>query len=307
MQFRASDSLNQESYLPTLAASFLIDRKAQNLTPKTIEFYIYNLQNFLNWCDSQAIKTIDQLTPESIRLYMLYLSESNHNAGGIHAKYRSIRAFLRWYQIELDPPNFANPLRKVKPPRVDIEPLDPVSIEHINAMLATCKRGKFTGERDRAILLFLIDTGIRAGEMLALNRQDVNTLTGDVLIRQSKSRKPRTVFLGRQARRALRSYLKLREDMTRPLFVNDEGERLKMAGLRQIIVRRAKQAGIAVPGLHAFRRAFALAMLRASIDLVTLQRLLGHADLSQLSRYLAQNTEDLRNAHERGSPADNLL
>jgi integrase/recombinase XerD len=310
MRFRAPDSgnsLSQETYLFTLAAAFLLDRKAQNLTPKTVDFYRSNLQMFLNWCDAQAVKTVDQLTPEVMRFYMLYLDESGHNAGGVHAKYRAVRAFLRWYQAEFEPTAWRDPLAKVKPPRVDVEPLEPVPIEHVRMMVGTCRGEKFTDDRDRSLILFLLDTGVRAGELLALDRQDVDLLTGDVLIRKSKSRKARIVFLGRQARRTLRSYLKQREDNTRPLFVTDDGERLKMAGLRQIILRRAKRAGIPAPSIHSFRRAFTLAMLRAGVDLITLQRLLGHADLSQLIRYLAQSAEDLRDAHERGSPADNLL
>ncbi|HNO92575.1 MAG TPA: tyrosine-type recombinase/integrase [Anaerolineales bacterium] len=307
MNLRAPDSLSQETYLPTLAAAFLLDRRAQNLTRKTIEFYRNLLQGFLNWCDLQAIKTVNQLTPDVIRQYLIHLEDKGINAGGVHARYRTLRAFLRWYDLEFEPADFRNPLRKVKPPRVDIEPLEPVPIEHVRAMLATCKAGKFTNERDKVILLVLLDTGVRAGELLALDRQDVDTLTGDIVIRKSKSRKPRNVFLGRQARRALRSYLRLRKDGTRPLFVTDEGERLKMAGLRQIILRRAKRAGVPPPSLHSFRRAFTLAMKRAGADLITIQKLLGHADLSQLIRYLAQTPDDLREAHQRGSPADNLI
>jgi hypothetical protein len=55
---------------------------------------------------------------------------------------------------EFEPEDWRDPLRNVKPPRVDVEPLEPVPLEHVRAMLDTCERGKFTGERDRAILLF---------------------------------------------------------------------------------------------------------------------------------------------------------
>lgn len=304
MNLRAPDSLSQETYLPTLAAAFLLDRRAQNLTRKTIEFYRNLLQGFLNWCDLQAIKTVNQLTPDVIRHYLIHLEDKGINAGGVHARYRTLRAFLRWYDLEFEPADFRNPLRKVKPPRVDIEPLEPVPIEHVRAMLATCKAGKFTNERDKVILLVLLDTGVRAGELLALDRQDIDTLTGDVVIRKSKSRKSRSVFLGRQARRALRSYLRLRKDGTRPLFVTDEGERLKMAGLRQIMVRRARRAGLPVPSLHGFRRACALALKRAGVDLLSIARILGHSDLSLLDRYIKQDAEDLRGEHERASPGD---
>jgi integrase/recombinase XerD len=311
LQSRTPDSGNylaQDVYIPTLAAAFLLDRKAQNLTKKTLDFYRANLQIFIDWLDTQSVKAIDQLTPEVLRAFFVAMSEKGHKAGGVHAFYRTVRVFLRWYMVEFEPEDFRDPLRNVKPPRVDIEPLEPVPLEHVRAMLDTCERGKFTGERDRAILLFLLDTGVRAGELLALDKQDADILTGDVLIRKSKSRKPRTVFLGRAARRALRSYLKIRGvDNVRAVFVTDEIERLKMAGLRQVMVRRAKRAGVPVPALHSFRRAFALAMARAGVDLLTIARLLGHKDMTILERYIKQTAEDLRSSHGRGSPGDNIF
>lgn len=301
-------SLPQNEYLPTLAAAFLLDRKAQNMTEQTQRFYRVKLEHFINWLDAQAVKNVTDLSPELLRGFFIYLSEHGHNAGGVHAFYRTIKTFLRWYALEFEPEDWRDPLRKVKPPKVDIEPLEPIPLEHIRAMLDTCERGKFTGERDRAIILFLLDSGVRAGELLALDRPDVDTLTGDVLIRKSKSRKPRTVFLGRSARRALRSYLKLRGmDNVKAVFVTDEIERLKMAGLRQIMVRRAKRAGVPVPSLHGFRRACALALKRAGVDLLSIARLLGHSDISLLQRYIKQDAEDLRGEHERASPGDGVL
>lgn len=309
LQRRTADSFNslsQDVYLPTLAAAFLLDCKARNLAKHTQRFYRFNLQTFIDWLDTQAIKTVTELTPEVLRGFFVAMTEAGHNAGGVHSFYRTVRVFIRWYILEFESLEFRDPLRKIKPPKVDVEPLEPVPLETIRALLDTCKRGKFTDERDRAILLFLLDSGVRAGELLALDKMDVDVLTGDALIRKSKSRKPRTVFIGRVARRALRSYLKMREDAARALFVTDEGERLRMAGLRQVMVRRSKRAGVPVPPLHSFRRAFALAMNRAGVDLLTIARLLGHSDMSLLERYIKQTSEDLRGSHERGSPVDGL-
>lgn len=309
-QRRTADSFNslpQDLYIPTLAAAFLLDCKARSLAQHTQRFYRVNLQTFIDWLDTQAVKTIDQAKPDLLRDFFVAMTERGHNAGGVHAFYRTVRVFIRWYALEFEPVEWRDPLRKVKAPKVDIEPLSPVPLETIRAMLDTCTRGKFTGERDHAILLFLLDTGVRAGELLALDKQDADILTGDVLIRKSKSRKPRTVFLGRTARRALRGYLKLRGvDNIHAVFVTDEIERLKMAGLRQIILRRAKRAGVPTPSLHSFRRACALALHRAGVDLLSIARLLGHSDLSLLDRYIKQDAEDLRGSHERGSPGDNL-
>ena len=71
--------------------------------------------------------------------------------------------------------------------------------------------------------------------------------------------------------------------------------------------RRAKDAKIATPSLHGFRRYFALQMLRSGVDVFSLQKLMGHSDIQILRRYLQQTEEDIRSAHKLGGPVDHLL
>jgi hypothetical protein len=116
-----------ETRLPTLAESFKLDAKARNLAKKTIEFYDSLLNAFVEWCAAMAVISVDQLTPETMRLYLVKLSEDGKSDGGVHAVYRTLRAFLNWYQAEYEPAAWRNPLQNVKPPKVGIEPLTPVS------------------------------------------------------------------------------------------------------------------------------------------------------------------------------------
>ena len=179
----------------------------------------------------------------------------------------------------------------------------------LKAMLASCERRSFTGDRDRAILLALLDSGCRASELTALNIGDVNLSTGTVIVREGKGGKRRATFLGAKARQGLLRYLRHRPDVKSvdPLWVTRAGGRLSYWGLRQIVRRRADKAEVPTPSLHSFRRAFAILSLRSGTDLVTLQRLLGHADLSMLRRYLKQTEDDLRAAHEKHGPVDQWL
>jgi len=193
---------------------------------------------------------------------------------------------------------------------VPIEPLEPVSLDTVALMLKHCKANTFTGDRDKAILLFLLDTGVRASELLSLNITDINQTTGEVLVRQGKGNKPRYVYIGKHSKRVLRKYLRNRNDNNPALWVTHpyvESGRLTYSGLRSLIKRRAKQAGIEAPALHDFRRAFALNFLRNGGDIYSLQNLMGHADLRVLRRYLAQTTEDLQVAHRNFSPVDNSV
>ncbi len=284
--------------------AFLIDRKAQNMAAGTLYFYRAKLKLFSTYCESQIITHVRQVTPDILRRFLLYLQEQGHNPGGVHGVFRAVRAFLLWWEAETEPEDWKNPIHKVKAPEVPDEPLEPVELETVKALINNCRGNEFTAIRDKALLLFLLDTGARAAEVCALNVSDVDMMTGAVLIRQGKGRKYRTVFLGQKTRRSLRAYVKARPGKMAALWVTRDGERLTYWGLNEIIRRRAKQAKVEKPGLHDFRRAFALNFLRNGGDIYSLQNLMGHADLQVLRRYLKQTEADLRLAHQKGSPVD---
>ena len=238
----------------------------------------------------------------------MWLEEVGHNPGGRHAHFRAIRSFLYWYENDAEPKDWKNPIKKVKAPIVPGEPLEPVSIESINKLINTCSRRSFTNRRDKAILLSLLDTGARAGEFLKINLDDINQVMGDILIRAGKGGKPRTVFIGKQTRKSLRQYLGERNDNSPALWITDPthgSDRLTYWGLRSMIIRRSRSAGIQAPSLHDFRRAFALAMLREGVDVYTLAKLMGHSTIDVLKYYLKQTTEDMAIAHSQHGPVDN--
>ena len=296
-----------DDYLLTWFEAFLIDRKARGLAEGTLRFYRIKLKLFSNFCETQVVTQIGQITPTFIRQYLLYMEDSGHNEGGRHAAYRTIRAFLYWYEDEVEPEGWKNPIRKVKAPKVPTEPIDPVPIEVVSKMMKMCERGTFTGDRDVAILLCLLDTGARAGELLAIDLDDINQARGDILIRQGKGRKPRTVFVGKHSKRAIRRYLKHRKDSCGALWVTHPrfgSERLGYDGLRAIITRRAANAEVSEPSLHDFRRAFCLAMLREGTDIFTLAKLMGHESTAVLQIYLKQTYQDTEQAHRRAGPVD---
>ena len=87
---RTIKPLVDETYLFTWLEAFLVDRKAAGLAEGTIEFYRLKLEKFAQYCDSLAITEITQITPNIIRSYLLLLQERGHNAGGLHAHYRTL-------------------------------------------------------------------------------------------------------------------------------------------------------------------------------------------------------------------------
>lgn len=285
-----------------IVSGFIVDRKAQGLSPKTIRAYSQELRYFMNWCDQQGVNTLPELTADVIRLYLLNLSE-RRNAGGCHIAYRVLKTLTFWWEQEMDG-EYTSPIRKVKPPKITDTPQDPISLDDAKCMLDTCDNTQL-GLRDKAVLLCLLDSGLRANEFVSVNLADLNLISGAIVIRHGKGGKTRTVFIGQKSRKAIRAYLRTRDDECPALWITDEGSRLTFYGLRQIIRRRSAKANIKEPGLHSFRRAFAINMLRAGVDIYSLQELMGHADLQVLRRYLKQTNEDIAQAHRMGSPVDN--
>lgn len=303
---RIIDTLGRE-FVETWIESFLVDRESGGAASGTLRFYTQKLKLFTDFCQTQEVKYIDQIDANLIRGYLLWLESTGHNPGGRHGCYRALKAFLRWYDLEAEPDNWKNPIKKVKAPKVKLDPLDPVDMDIVNQLVDTCPN-TFIGKRDKAILLSLFDTGARAAEFLAIDLKDYSMVTGEILIREGKGGKPRSVFVGKICRRAIRAYLRMRTDDLPALWIwdyHDQMGRLCYDGLRAIVTRRSDLAGIDPPTLHSFRRGFCLSCLRNGMNVYELMALTGHADLQVLKRYVKLTSQDARAAHSRASPVDN--
>ncbi len=285
--------------------AYLTDCESRNLSPKTIIRYTQALQEFSAY---MAGVELEAIKPDDIRRFMLHLKAKGHNPGGVWTYYRTLKAFFRWLYAEDVLP--VDLFKRIKPPKLNAEPLPPAELADIGKLLKVCT-GDYA-QRNKAILLTLLDTGLRANELCGLNLSDIDLQTGDIAVRAAiaKGGKPRTVFVSPKTRRELLRYLRNRPtplDTEPALFMGMSGERLKYSGLRQIARRLSKIAGFkrAIP-LHAFRRAFAINALRAKMDVISLQRIMGHSSLVTTQRYLKQVTDDLHEAHKAAAPVNRL-
>ena len=127
----------------------------------------------------------------------------------MHACFRALKTFLYWWEKETEPEDLKNPIRKVKAQKIAVKPLEPVSVTQVDKLFEVCSSNDFHGLRDKPFLFFLLDKGVKASETCAINLEDIDLRSGSVLIRSGKGRKPRTIFLGKKSRRALRAYLRL--------------------------------------------------------------------------------------------------
>lgn len=286
---------------------FIFDRESRNLSKNTLNWYTNSLTLFRLSLAGQQVTETKAITPKHLRLFLIQL-QRKHNEGGVFNIFGAVRAYLKWFASELAPSDWDNPLKHVDAPKRSQEVQQPIALDDFKKLLDTCKPGQPNYQRDRAMLMTLLDSGVRHEELWALTVGDVDLKSGAVLVRKGKGRKSRTTYIGDKTRKALTAYLRSRPNAkpTDPLWLTPSKKPLSKNGVRQVVARRSKMAGISEPGMHEFRRAFAINYLRNGGDVITLQRLLGHSNLSIINRYLALVSEDLRVSHSKFGVVDNL-
>lgn len=283
---------------------FLFDRKVRGFTPGTVTYHAKSLARFTSYCQSISVDEMGDVTPSILRGFIASMERLAPNT--VRNSYKSFIAFLHWFEEEEAIAGWHSPASKVSCPKAPNAPIQPIPIQDVLKVIRKCPND-LMGIRDRAVLLVLLDTGIRAAELVALDQDDVDLQSGQMLIRHGKGNKTRAVFCGKDTRRALRLWLASRTDTSSALFVSlDDRARLTYSGLCWIVIRRFKNANVKQLGIHTFRRLFALTMLRNGTDVITLSRLMGHSTTEVLRRYLAQTDDDLRVAHAKASPVDKI-
>jgi integrase/recombinase XerC len=174
------------------------------------------------------------------------------------------------------------------------------------------KRAEVLRARDRAILETLYGSGLRVGELVTLDRSDVDSAAGLARVR-GKGRKDRVVPVGRKALDALRAYLNIRDDLLRPrgpetgdrraLFLNHRGGRLTTRAVASIVLKHLVASGVGrkiTP--HGLRHSFATHLLNAGADLRAIQELLGHARLETTQRYTHVGLDKVLEVYDRTHP-----
>jgi len=301
--------LSQESLTPQVSPtaalqSFLLDCESRRLSPKTLSFYRQQLTPFMAFLDVRKVTALRDLTADHIRIYLI--SRQHLKVSTQHAAARSIRAWLNF--CVRDDLLAGSPMRAVKMPKLDKDLLPAFDKDEVARLLDACREVRLP-ERERAIVLVLLDSGLRASELVALKWADIDA-SGAITVRLGKGRKTRTAYLGAVARKALQKYHNTQHGAgaSAPVFVSHmTGGHLTYAGLKQLIERLGDLAEVKNCHPHTFRRTAALTMLRSGMDLVRLAAILGHEDLDTLRRYLKLVPSDLQDAQREHGAVDWLL
>ena len=276
---------------------FILSRQAMNCSTFTMSFYRFTAGKFLQWIESQGITDPAEISARHVRAFLAELVGRGLKDTTRHDYARGIRTLLRFWHKE----GYLPQLMQFDMPRLEKRRLPVLTAEQLAQIL------KFCNVRDKAIVLFLVDSGLRRAEVIRLNWGDVDMPTGLVRVKQGKGKKDRSSVIGAKTRRALLAYRRLIDNVSEgsPLFQTDEHTRFTSSGFVRIFQRLTKRTGIHVTA-HALRRTFAILSLRAGMSLLHLQALGGWADLEMVQHYAQMVDEDLIREHKAHSPVDNL-
>jgi site-specific recombinase XerD len=224
----------------------------------------------------------------------------------VFAHLTCVRAFFVF--LEKKGKILANPARELvlrKPQRLPRA----ISEEEARRLMAAPPHWGATGRRDRAILELLYGTGIRLGECVRLDLQDVDLGDGRLLVRNGKGRKDRIVPLVGQAAAGVGFYLReardalVRDPKQPAVFLSAIGTRLSTVSLQRQVSRYARALGLRVSP-HVLRHSCATHLLRRGADVREIQQLLGHRALETTALYTKVDVTDLREVIARAHPRE---
>ncbi len=275
--------------LSALIDLYLLRCDVEGKSPNTLKAYRETLRRFARIAQDDSFpEDISEITPAHLYSYLgrytTYSMETRHRY------FREVRCFFNWL-VEADY-LMESPFRSLRNVRLPQRIVQPFSPNEVAGLLACCDPDTAIGARDRAILLVLLDTGIRCSELVQLDLDDLDLDGGRLRILYGKGNKQRVVPFASRCRAALLNYLNRRGREPGPLFLATTGHRRLLAGvalrpngLKQMLRRRGRDAGLPKVHAHRFRHTFATWAIEQDARELDVQYLLGHSSPDMVRRY----------------------
>ena len=263
-----------------------------NRSPNTVRAYSSEIRRLLGFLAAKGHSlTLDGLRHEDLRAYQQHLAGRLKSPASRARALVAIRSWLRWISREgMIDRDLSNGITLPKLEQRLPKPIDP---DELARLLAALPHETLLEKRDRALVQFLVSTGCRISEALALDRTDFPR-SGSRLVVTGKGAKQRSVYLTADARAAIEEYLAAREDACLAMFINfdrashdDRARRLTSAGARYIVKQIRRDLGAwSFKSPHVARHTAATTLLEVTGgDVRLVQEVLGHANLNTLQGY----------------------
>lgn len=269
----------------------------KNYSKHTSLNYRLDLEDFKKFAQDTPIENIDYIF---LRKYLALLKEKNMQARTVSRHLSALRSFFKFLNREgyLK----TNPMISVLSPKQDKHLPLFLTEEEVAKLIESASLKDERGLRDRAILETFYSTGMRISEVVSLNSEDIDFISGTIKV-MGKGKKERIVPVGECALRAIRTYLEKRKKNSDVIFLNKNGTRITDRGVRDIVEKYIRitstKHGVCA---HTLRHSFATHLLNRGADLRSVQELLGHANLSTTQIYTHLTTDRLKTVYDKAHP-----
>jgi len=264
-----------------LAQTFLVHLYRRNCRPNTLRAYAGAIQLFLTFLGHKGKVHLEALTREDLEAFLEQEQDRGLKITSVKSRLGLVKAWVRFLiDREVVRPEVLARSITIKLPELLPRAMDPEDVKQLLTVVETV--------RDRAVVLLLLRTGMRIGELLSTTVNDLNLRERKIMIYQAeKTQVGRVVYFSDDAREALQAWLVEREPHKSQLFYGRGRDSLGYTAARVMFLKYLSKAGLSQKGysLHCLRHTFASELLNAGMRLECLQQLLGHAKLEMTRRY----------------------
>lgn len=273
-----------------LLQSFISAKKIEGCSEKTLRYYQSSIEALLR----REQKRIGELETNDIRSYLArYHDERGSSRVTIDNLRRIFSSFYAW--LEDEDYIAKSPVRRIHKVRTESLVKEVISDEHMEVLRDTCHE-----IRDLAMIDLLASTGMRVGELVKMNREDIDFHERQCVV-FGKGNKEREVYFNARTKIHLKRYLESRTDNNPALFVSLSlpYNRLTIGGVETRLRQLGKRAGLNKVHPHKFRRTLATMAIDKGMPIEQVQRLLGHVKIDTTLHYAMVNQTNVKMAHRK--------
>ena len=273
-----------------LLEKFIAAKRIEGRTRPTLLYYESTIRHLL----SDVPGSLLNFTAEDIRDYLSDFQQKRQSSSVTVNNIRRIfSSFFSW--LEQEDYIIKSPMRRIHKVKTGTRVKSTISDEEMETLRDHCDN-----KRDLAMIDFLASTGIRVGELVRLNRTDINFNERECIV-SGKGNKQRIVYFNARAKTHLLNYLGERTDENPALFVSlhQPTERLRISGVETRLRKLGRETGVMHVHPHKFRRTLATAAIDRGMPVEQVQRLLGHVKIDTTMQYAMVNQNNVKMSHRR--------
>ena len=288
--FSENEATEKEASNDEFLKMFLDAKRIEGCSERTLQYYCTTVENLL----LQITTSVRKITTEEIRDYLSnYQKKNNCTNVTIDNVRRNISSFFSW--LEEEDYILKSPMKRIHKIKTKTVVKDTISDEGIEKLRDNCKE-----IRDLAIIDLLYSTGIRVGELVSLNIDDID-FEGRECVVYGKGDKERRVYFDAKAKVHLKEYIDSRRDNGKALFVTLDApfHRLKISGVEIRLRNLGRKLNLERIHPHKFRRTMATRAIDKGMPIEQVQKILGHSQIDTTMQYAMVNQNNVKSSHQK--------